>query len=287
MRHVISLSTVPPRFHQIGPTLRSLVRQTSRPEAVELYIPRSYRRFPEWGGGLPDVPEGVTIVRVDEDLGPATKILPAAKAWRGQAVELIYVDDDRGFARDWVRRCLDVRKSRPDDAICGAGFSISNHYGFPEFSRPRPLAVPVTDPSQQIGYHLRMLRNVILRKMGLAPRRKAPWQRFEQSGFVDIGEGFGGVMVRPEYFDDAAFVIPPILWTVDDIWLSGTLARRGIRIWADKDLYVTYEHLDSSFNNALFQAVIEGADREQADRACIDHMRATYGIWGGVADQRT
>lgn len=287
MRHVITLSTIPPRFQQIGPTLASLVRQRSRPEAVELYIPRSYRRFPQWGGGLPDVPEGVKIVRVDEDLGPATKILPAARKWRGQAVELLYVDDDRSFSPDWVRRCLKVRRSRPDDAICGAGFDITERYGIPGFARPEPQALAVTDPSQQFGFQLRQLRNVILRRMGRAPRRKAPWRRFERSGYVDIGEGFGGVMVRPEFFDDQAFVIPPILWTVDDIWLSGTLARRGIRIWADKTLYLTYEHLDPSFNHPLFKAVIDGANRDQADRACIDHMRQTYGIWGGMADQST
>lgn len=286
MRHVISLSTIPPRFHQIGPTLRSLVRQSSRPEAVELYIPRSYRRFPQWGGGLPEVPEGVTIVRADEDLGPATKVLPAARAWRGQAVELIYVDDDRGFPRDWVRRCLGLRRAHPG-AICAAGFDLTEVYGLPAFPKPEPRAVPVTNPSQQFGFHLRQLRNVVLRQLRLAPRRKAPWQRFQSSGHVDICEGVGGVMVRPEFFDDAAFTIPPVLWTVDDIWLSGTLARQGIPIWADKDLFVSYGHLDPASNNALFHAVIEGMDRKQADRACIDHMRATYGIWGGMADQST
>ena len=39
--------------------------------------------FVQPGGGLPEVPEGVRIVRVEEDLGPATKVLPAAQAWRG------------------------------------------------------------------------------------------------------------------------------------------------------------------------------------------------------------
>ena len=38
MRHVITLSTIPPRFAGIGPALRSLVAQRSRPEAVELTI---------------------------------------------------------------------------------------------------------------------------------------------------------------------------------------------------------------------------------------------------------
>ena len=73
---------------------------------------------------MPDVPEGVTIVRVDEDLGPATKILPAAKARRGQDINLIYVDDDRVFGKTWVEQCLAQRRAHPGAAICGAGFSL-------------------------------------------------------------------------------------------------------------------------------------------------------------------
>jgi hypothetical protein len=73
-RYVISLSAIPPRFAHLGPVLDSLLRQRPRAEAVLLYIPKSYRRFPEWDGALPDVPEGVEIRRVEEDLGPATKL---------------------------------------------------------------------------------------------------------------------------------------------------------------------------------------------------------------------
>jgi hypothetical protein len=66
MRYVISLSSIPPRFDQIGPVLTSLVRQSIRPLAVELWIPTRYRRFPDWDGRLPEVPEGVTIRRPEQ-----------------------------------------------------------------------------------------------------------------------------------------------------------------------------------------------------------------------------
>ena len=102
VRHIITLSTIPPRFAGIGGTLRSLVRQSSRPEAIELYVPAAYRRFPEWGGALPEVPPGVRIIRTPQDFGPATKILPAARAYRGQEVELLYADDDQCYQPGWA-----------------------------------------------------------------------------------------------------------------------------------------------------------------------------------------
>ena len=121
MRHVITLSTIPPRFSGLGPTLRALVAQSSRPEAVELWIPQHYRRFPGYGGELPEVPEGVAIRRCDTDLGPATKVLPAAQERRGQAVDLIFCDDDQLYRRDWAARLLAVRARRPADAVTAGG----------------------------------------------------------------------------------------------------------------------------------------------------------------------
>ena len=146
MRHVITLSTIPPRFSKLGPALKSLIGQTSRPEAVELYIPQSYRRFPQWGGGLPEVPDGVKIVRVEEDFGPASKVLPAARAWRGQQVELIYVDDDRVLDRNWARLALGLRKQHAGAVICGAGFCIADRFGDRFAGTPAPKAVSAIDP---------------------------------------------------------------------------------------------------------------------------------------------
>ena len=111
--------------------------------------------------------------------------------------------------------------------------------------------------------------------------------RVARSGYIAIGEGYGGVMVRPDYFDDLAYGIPPVVWAVDDIWLSGMLMRQGIRIWVAREIWKGRRLLDLSNHFALSTAVIEGADRHAANRACIDYMRETYGIWGGVATQST
>ena len=48
-----------------------------------------------------------------------------------------------------------------------------------------------------------------------------------KAGFADILQGLGGVVVRPDFFDDEAFDIPDILWAVDDVWLSGMLEPRA------------------------------------------------------------
>ena len=287
MRHIVTLTAIPPRFDRLGPALRALVAQNSRPEAVELYIPRHYRRFPQWGGGLPEVPEGVRIVRVDEDLGPATKVLPAARAWRGTGVEIYYGDDDRIVPPDFVAGFLKARRARPDAVICGAGFGVDERYGYPAFAGPEPRAVPTAGPQVQLAHKLWTLALAVQSRWLGRPRLQAPWRRFVRSGHVDIAEGYGGVLIRPEFLDDAAFAIPPVVWAVDDIWLSGCYARQGVPIWGDRDLFGMYLELDVSLTFPLYKAVIEGADRHAANRACIDHMRATYGIWGGVAVHST
>jgi hypothetical protein len=283
VRHIITLSTIPPRFDGIGKTLAGLLQQSSRPEAVELYIPRTYRRFPQWGGGLPQVPDGVRIVRVDKDLGPATKILPAARAYRGLAVELLYVDDDYLVGRDWAQESLALRKAHPLAAICSAAGSIQGNGRNWVADGPLPRAVLAPVPRLQIGF---VLRRFLKRRFGLAAGKtgvRTAVKRLDRSGYADIAKGFGGVMVRPDYFDDLAHDIPQVLWSVDDVWLSGHLEHRGIPIWADRRLNQSVEVAQLSATHPLYNLVVDGADRIAANRACIDHMRKTYGIWGGNA----
>jgi hypothetical protein len=287
MRHVITLSSIPPRFGQLGPALRALRAQSSRPEAIELYIPQSYRRFPQWGGGLPEVPDGVTIVRIEEDFGPATKVLPAARAYRGQDVELLFVDDDILFRPDWAALCLGLRKTHPNAVVCGAAATVRRFGRDWSETRPQPRAVPAPDGNRQLGYHLRQLARQALPFPKAGPILTTPYRKLDRSGYAEIALGFGGVLLRPEFLDDVAFVLPPVLWTVDDVWLSGHLTRRGIPIWADQTLDKGRTVLEVSRQQALFHAKIEGADRDAANLACIDYFRRTYGIWGGVATQST
>jgi len=77
---VVSLSTIPPRFDKIGEALQCILKQDRAADEIHLYIPKCYRRFPEHAFCLPAVPDGVLVKVVDDDLGPATKVLPCAKA---------------------------------------------------------------------------------------------------------------------------------------------------------------------------------------------------------------
>ena len=79
---VISLTTIPSRMPHIRPTLDSLLDQRTPFDQVNLYIPKHYRRFPDYDGTLPDLPDGVTIRVVDEDFGPASKVLHAVRELR-------------------------------------------------------------------------------------------------------------------------------------------------------------------------------------------------------------
>jgi len=79
---IISLSTIPTRFSLVGETLQCLLGQSIKADKIELWIPRSYRRFPDHVFCIPDVPDGITVKVSEEDLGPATKVLPCAKNYR-------------------------------------------------------------------------------------------------------------------------------------------------------------------------------------------------------------
>jgi hypothetical protein len=233
----------------------------------------------------------VTIVRVDGDLGPATKVLPAARAWRGQGVELSYVDDDHVFAPDWAGRVLALRRKRPDDVICAIGLPLHRMGSSPNPALPEPQVLRAPPARRQLAYQLRRLVAAMLtsdRKPDRGPDRlQLPFRKLLRSGYADIAEGYGGVSIRPEFLDDLAHDIPPVLWAVDDIWLSGHFARRGVAIWADISLNRARKVVETSATQPLLHAQLDGADRKAANLACISYMRETYGVWGGIAAQST
>lgn len=279
MRHIISLTAVPPRFAMLGPALASLVAQKQRAESIRLYIPLTYRRFAGYAGEVPAVPDGVTIVRVADDLGPATKVLYAARDLRGQAVDIVYGDDDHHYLPDWTQRLLAARAAHPDCAVAACGTSVAL-LGRPDYApKPQPQAVKPPSMRHQLGFQVKRLL------MGIPHGGRAhlpmnpPFRCIKESGFADVAEGFAGVAISPDFLDDAVFDIPPHLAMVDDIWLSGHLARRGIGIWAEAGANRFCTLRAASSTDALHLQRAEGTQRLEANRACIDHMRREYGVW--------
>jgi len=152
--------------------------------AINLCIPRGYKRFSYAESDLPRLPKGVTLRVVDKDLGPATK------------------------------------SYRPDCVFCDRGRHLS-HPRYANNSNWVSHGCPQTTPIRK-GF-----RYGTRRILSLAQWKSLKWLK---SGYIDILEGWGGVVFRPEFFDDFAWQIPDILWTVDDVWLSGCLERQGIPI---------------------------------------------------------
>lgn len=273
---IITLTSIPPRFAQIAPTLRSLLDQEDPADRIELYVPRRYRRFPDYDGAPPPVPDGVTLVRPDEDFGPASKILHAVRAYRGQEVDLLFCDDDRFYRPDWTRPFWQARADHPRAAIAPISWSADELFGATQRDRPQPQAVRA---SRALDLPWQVRRLLWLGGRALGRRVEGPSHaHIRTAGYRDIFQGYGGVLVRPDFFDDDVFEIPPVLWSVDDIWLSGMLAKAGTPIWAPARIKGP-RLLPAHDAAPLYEAVIDGADRRTADRRCFDYMRETYDIW--------
>jgi len=278
---IITLSTIPSRFHLLGPTLESLLDQTVPADAVEVWIPKSYRRFPEWQFELPEVPDGVTIRVADVDLGPATKVLPAVKAYKGTDAKLIYCDDDRIVSPRFVESFLKASNDQPNCAIASSGWDIEC-LGFAIEANKRQPRAQGPQGLYDFPYRWRRLKQ---KCQELYFRRRLPKpfrsKLFKTNGYLDIMEGCGGVFVRPDMFDDVAFDIPTKLWAVDDIWLSGMLAVRDIPIWSNSYAAMPNEQFDIS--DPLHASVIDGLNRHEANCACVEYFQEHFGIWKAEA----
>src|SRR5262249_34545989 len=126
---IISLSTIPTRFKTLAPTLKSLLDQRARVHDIRLYIPRHYRRFPDYDGSVPEVPEGITIVRTEEDLGPASKVLFAVREQRANRGQILFCDDDRIFSPTWAADLFAAQDARANECVALIGKVISSDQG--------------------------------------------------------------------------------------------------------------------------------------------------------------
>jgi len=279
---VISLSSIPPRFGLIGPTLECLVAQGSGADAVELYIPRAYRRFPDYDGQLPAVPAGVTVLQPEADFGPASKVLHAAVRYREvPQAQILFCDDDRAYYDGWADRLFAHQAERPDEAVALTGWDVERTGLDPYAPRPAPRHLKRAR-RWDFDYRAKRIRQILSGRSKVPIRMKPARRLIARSGYADIFEGYGGVVIRPGFFDEEAFDIPRVLWAVDDVWLSGMLARRGIRIWVPAGLYEP-KNTVADLTEALYRWRASDMTRAQLNAHCAHYLRDTYGVWSDGA----
>lgn len=265
-RIIVSLTAVPPRFPYLDEVLGGLLRQTLAPEAVYLNIPVRYRRDGFNPVTPPVVPAGVTLNRVEQDYGPATKVLPTLRMYHGQDVLIFFCDDDKVYDPKALERFADAAARKPDCVIVEEGSDLHEctDVDFSGALQPRY-------PRRKKDILYRLKRALSL---GLWKSRKATG-----SGYTDILEGWGGVMVRPHFFGDEVFDIPDPLWMVDDVWLSGHLTARGVPIWLDFGGPRVRASRDEVRRIALHKQVVGGMDRIALNTACVRYYQERHGIW--------
>ena len=199
-RVIASLTTVPDRINNLGPTIQSLLKQTRPPDEIVLIIPefsiRQQRPYvlPENLLRLPRV----RILHCGKDWGPATKFIPAIQEERaaGRTSSLIMIiDDDRIYPRNAVETYLYYSKRLPDAALCFRGAAM-----------PRSLD----------WRDARMIRARELRE----PQPAA------------VMTGCGSYLIQPRFFDESLWDYsnaPNGAFYMDDIWISGWLSRKGVK----------------------------------------------------------
>src|SRR5437660_10199459 len=122
-RVIASLSTVPERIGNLGPTIRSLLRQTRLPDEIVLAVPefsiREQRPYmvPKYVSRWPRV----RALHCRKDWGPATKFIPIVQeelaAGHGNTLIMV-VDDDRVYARDALETYLRYSDQLSDADVC-------------------------------------------------------------------------------------------------------------------------------------------------------------------------
>lgn len=114
--YVVSMTTIPTRIHEINKTIDSLKNQRPAPEHIIINIPKKYDRFetsitniPRFLGNDPMI----KINLIENDYGPATKMLGALNLNIPDDTIVLVCDDDTIYKQGWASNLThNIRKYR-------------------------------------------------------------------------------------------------------------------------------------------------------------------------------
>lgn len=276
---IVSLTSIPPRFDRLTHVLDSLLAQSVPIDEIRLYLPKRFRRFPEYSGAAPCF-RNVNVIEVDEDFGPASKVLHAIQDLSGNETPILFCDDDRIYPRDWAETILKEHQKRPNDCIAIFGEHFPRKNGIDSSGDPDTRA-RLHRRMFEFNYRFARIRQQ-LREFRLDTKAPKPSRRpVASAGYADAFFGFAGACVLSRFFDEDVFDIPEELRMVDDVWLSGQLARQGVRIWLPKGGELSSAAENESIT-PLRELVFLGRNRDAQNARAISHFQNEYGIWSDV-----
>ncbi len=127
MRVVATCTTLPDRYDKLYRTLQTLHLQSFPLNEIYLTLPYKAKRL---NLDYPELPSKIkklcTVVRVDVDYGPITKLVGALLNEKNPSTLIISVDDDALYDSKLVESLIDKHKERPGAAITGGGWLVNN-----------------------------------------------------------------------------------------------------------------------------------------------------------------
>jgi len=205
---IISFTTVPGRIDKSYYTIASLLNQSRKVDEICIYIPLQSHKgveyiIPNWMLKLQKNLKSFKIKRCEKDWGPATKLIPALLEHTENCV-IIYVDDDTVYNKNMVENLISYSNRYPKCAICNQGWNVerwnSKQCKTDKIFSNATRYFPKVDP---YGYQ-----------------------------FVDVLQGFSGVLVKNRFFDIPSLIqtekYPKQVFYVDDVYISGHLNNNKI-----------------------------------------------------------
>lgn len=200
MKVIISFTTIPTRIGEIKPMVESICNQKLKPHSIVLWLPKSYKRIQQ-EVVIPDFIKNAPVeVKLCDDVGPFTKLYYTLKQeWNNKECLIVTVDDDVYYPPNFLSNLIKHAKKHPNKAIGYRGRILNDKLNY-------------STSNLFFG----------------APSRK-PLK-------VDIITGTWGALYRVGFFDENIFndKIINSNFMVDDIWITGNLARKRCRTYDHK-----------------------------------------------------
>ena len=260
---IVSLTTIPTRVQYLTPLLSYLKRQTLKPDAVELNVPHAYKHRAFSKADLALIPSDFTVHMCD-DVGPATKVVPTLQRYNGSDTTIVYCDDDRIYSNNWLERYVARAALHPETAITD------------ECAPVRLIVKAYQGINKDLAYRLKRAASFGFYR---------PYH-FDRAAEPDIVEGYGGVLVKPQFFAETVHEVPQSCWAVDDIWLSANLRSAGTKVQfygrkaseVSKPLRIDGQDIGGT-NESLTLTTVGGRDRHQLNYDAVKYCIENLNVW--------
>jgi len=123
----VSLSTIPQRLKNLNESVKSLLKQTRKPDKIFINIPFKYKRFDETieDDQIPKFDSSVVEITRCEDCGPGTKLLGSLDKFEKNSL-LILADDDHTYEDYMIEKFFYFYSKAPNNAYSFYVHSLGN-----------------------------------------------------------------------------------------------------------------------------------------------------------------